>query len=170
MKSLSRNHLFSLLLSLTVALVMSSCNRNTIYSHYAHIPVVGWDREDTLFFTVSQLREGGVFTEELGLRTTDQYPYTSLTMIVNQQVFPSGFFQRDTVTVKLVDEEGNRQGGGLNLFQYTVPFAEVQLTDIDSLIVTVTHYMKRENLPGITEVGLTVTTLRDSVRHRYGGK
>ena len=170
MKSLSRNHLFALLLFLTVALVLSSCNRNTVYSHFAHIPVVGWDRGDTLFFTVSNLREGGVFTEELGLRSTNQYPYTSLTMIVKQEVFPSRFLQRDTVTVKMVDNEGNRLGGGLNLFQYTVPFAQVQLTETDSLVVSVTHYMKRDVLPGITEVGLTVTTSNGSAQHQYEGK
>lgn len=156
MRSLSNSFLFYALY-LTVALVMSSCNRKAVYSHYEHTAINGgWERTDTLHFLMPPVGKGGVFSEELGLRATSAYPFTSLTMIVSQQALPSGSFRSDTVTVALTDSDGNRLGEGFHLCQYTCQLPDVRLNEQDSLDIMICHYMKRETLIGISDIGMTI--------------
>ena len=156
MRSQSSNPLFYAL-CLTVALIMSSCNRKAIYSHYEHTDIYnGWERGDTLEFLVPKVGEEGTYSEELGLRTTMTYPFTSLTMIVSQQALPSGFSRNDTVTMELTDEEGNRLGDGITLYQNVYALPDIHLSEQDSLRIVVLHNMKRESLPGISDVGMTI--------------
>ena len=152
------NRSFLLYLVFTVALVMSSCNRKAIYSHYEHTDISsGWGRGDVLEFMVPKVvGKEGTYSEELGLRTTMDYPFTSVTLIVRQQALSSGFFRNDTVTVVLTDGEGNRLGEGITLYQNTYTLPDVQLSEQDSLRIVVQHYMKRESLPGISDVGITI--------------
>lgn len=136
---------------------MSSCNRKTIYSHYEHTDISnGWERGDVLEFMLPKVGEEGTYSEELGLRTTMDYPFTSVTLIVSQQALPSGFSRNDTVTVALTDGEGNRLGDGITLYQNVYALPDVQLSEQDSLRIVVQHYMKRESLPGISDVGITI--------------
>ncbi len=107
-------------------------------------------------FMVPKVGKEGTYSEELGLRTTMDYPFTSVTLIVRQQALSSGFFRNDTVTVVLTDGEGNRLGEGITLYQNTYTLPDVQLSEQDSLRIVVQHYMKRESLPGISDVGITI--------------
>ena len=47
---------------ITVATTMVSCNRNTVYDHYEHTPLTGWEKNDTLIFQMPAFAEGGEFT------------------------------------------------------------------------------------------------------------
>ena len=69
-----------LLLFFTVALVTASCNRKTIYSHYEHTPLDGWEKNDTLVFSVPPVKHDGVYREMIGLRTSSAYPFMGLTL------------------------------------------------------------------------------------------
>ena len=59
-----------LMLMITVALALAGCNRKTIYSHYEHTPIGGWEKVDHLSFTLSPVPESGsmVPTRLWGLR------------------------------------------------------------------------------------------------------
>ena len=83
------------------------------------------------------------------------YPFTTLTLVVDRMLYPSMAISRDTVTCSLVDRRGRRQGtGGISYFQYQQRLRDVQVKAGDSLVVYVRHYMKREMLPGISDVGI----------------
>jgi gliding motility-associated lipoprotein GldH len=136
---------------------MGSCNRKAIYSHYDHTDIrEGWDRGDTLEYLIPKMGKEGMYSEEVGLRTTTAYPFTSLTMIVKQQAFPSGFSRSDTVTISLTDSVGNRLGNGIMLYQNNCQLPDVQLSGEDSLKILISHYMKRESLRGISDIGVTI--------------
>ena len=146
-----------LLILLTVALALASCNRKTIYSHYEHTPLDGWEKNDTLVFSVPPVKYDGVYREMIGLRTSSAYPFMGLTLVVEQEVWPSGLTRSDTLWCRLVDSDGNIQGEGISNFQYNFQLLNLRLNSSDSLRVTVRHNMKREILPGISDIGLTLT-------------
>jgi gliding motility-associated lipoprotein GldH len=146
-----------LLILLTVALALASCNRKTIYSHYEHTPLDGWEKNDTLVFSVPPVRHDGVYREMIGLRTSSAYPFMGLTLVVEQEVWPSGLTRSDTLWCRLVDSDGNIQGEGISNSQYNFQLLNLRLNSSDSLRVTVRHNMKREILPGISDIGLTLT-------------
>ena len=84
-------HLLTILI-LAVAVVLTGCDRNKVYSHYEHVPQGGWDKTDTLFFEVPPVKEAGTYQEEIGIRTDLDYPFQSLALVVAQEIHPKGEF------------------------------------------------------------------------------
>ena len=140
-----------LMLTLTTA-----CHRRPIYSHYEPVDIDNWQRDDTLHFIVPQIAETGCYRETLGLRANLSYPFTSLLLIIRQQAIPSGTSRCDTMMVDLIDKDGKSLGHGISHFQYDIPLKNIALEANDTLYIDIRHNMKRESLPGITDVGITL--------------
>lgn len=152
-----RNHYSRLLIIVvTVALTVVGCNRKTIYSHYEPTPVEGWEMGEELLYQVGPLADSGVYEAAVGIRITSDYPYTGLTLLVEQSVMPGLRKYVDTVSVELMDHDGTVLGQGVSTFQYVIPYRRLRLDKNDSLRVSVSHYMTQETLPGILDVGLIV--------------
>ena len=57
-------------------------------------------------------------------------------------------------TAKLIDQRGNSKGiGGISYYQYNFNLKDITVMKGDSIIVSVRHNMKREILPGISDIG-----------------
>lgn len=93
---------------------------------------------------------------EMGLRVTGDYPFMALTLVVEQTVLPKGNIARDTIDCQLFDRQGRHLGGGISYFQYTFPVKSMRLKAGDSLRVTIYHDMKKEILPGVSDVGISL--------------
>lgn len=141
---------------LTVAATLLSCNRKTVYDHYQPLEHGEWNKDDTLVFDIRPVTQGGVYKEEVGLRTTGDYPFTGLSLIVEQTVLPAKVTRCDTLRCRLAGEDGSIKGRGVGCYQYRFHLTNVTLADGDSLNVRIRHNMRRENLPGITDVGMKV--------------
>ena len=141
---------------LMAVMVLTGCRRTTVYSHYEHTPVAGWEKTDHLSFVYSPATADGTFREDVGLRINGAYPFMGLTLIVEQQLFPSGMHRSDTLTCKLIDADGTPLGKGVSFYQYRFHLCNMQLSRGDSLHVSIRHNMKREILPGIADVGITL--------------
>lgn len=142
--------------ALATALFAASCSRRTAYNHYVSTPLAGWEKNDTLSFGVSPVDSAGMYGTWLGLRVTDAYPFTALTLIVEQHVLPAGSLVVDTLHCQLTDRRGNAVGKGVAYHQYRFPVSTMPLQHGDSLFVRVRHDMKREILPGISDVGVAL--------------
>ena len=66
---------------------LPSCKHSTVFDSYAHTPIAGWEKNDTLSFEIPPLLEGGYYNESLGLRITGNYPFMGLTLIVEQNIY-----------------------------------------------------------------------------------
>ena len=153
-----RSNKWLCLIGLTVALVVAGCDRKTIYHHYEHTPLAGWERGDTLFFTVKPVGQGTVAVRRaVELRTADSYPFRALSLIVEQTVLPSCRTSRDTLDCPLVTPDGTVLGQGITLYQYHFSLPDASLEEGDSLSLRVYHNMKRETLPGIADIGIRLT-------------
>ncbi|PTL34184.1 gliding motility lipoprotein GldH [Prevotella sp. oral taxon 376] len=137
-------------------LVLSACG-NKVYDRYEHTPIGGWEKNDTLTFHVPKMAKAGVYQEELGLRIDNSFPFMRLALIVETTVIPDFQVLRDTVTPELVDAHGRYTGSGISHFQYTVPVREIHLKEGDSLRICIRHDMKREIMPGISDVGIILS-------------
>jgi len=155
-------------LLLTVALVTASCNRKTIYHHYEHTPLTGWEKNDTLLFTLTPSVQRAVVQRSIELRISNSYPFRSLCLIVEQTTIPAkgtgtilqrskSPLRRDTVNCDLIDPEGNIMGKGANLYQYSFRMTDISLNEGDSLRINIRHNMKRETIPGISDIGIRMT-------------
>ena len=145
------------LLLLTVALAIAGCNRNTIYHHYEHTPLEGWEKNDTLVYCVPAASQRAVVKREVEMRISGEFPFQSIYLIVEQTTLPSHIRRRDTVNCNLINSHGIIMGDGLSLFEYRFPMPDISLNEGDSLFVCIRHNMKREILPGVADVGLRLT-------------
>lgn len=144
------------LLAAMLLLVLSACNRKLVYDLYLSTPISGWEKNDTLSYDIRPVSGTDTYDMWLGLRTSEAYPFTAITLIVEQHIYPKDTIVNDTVNCKLTDRHGNASGTGVNFHQYRFPVTELQLQDGDSIHIRVRHDMKREILPGISDVGISL--------------
>lgn len=137
-------------------IMIAACNRRLVYDKYVSTPVAGWEKNDTLSFEISPVDSAASYQSYLGLRITDAYPFTALTLIVEQHVYPRDEIKIDTVHCQLTDNRGNATGNGLSYHQYKFPITLMQLQHGDSIHVRVRHDMKREILPGVSDIGMSL--------------
>ena len=130
-----------------------ACTDNRVYDQYVHTPVNGWEKNDTLVFNLRRMAIAGEYASQLGVRITNDYPFMGVTLIVEQTVYPSLRHYVDTLNCKLIDVKGNSTGIGLSYHQYAFPITTFALNTADSVVVQVRHDMKREILPGSSDIG-----------------
>ncbi len=137
-------------------IAVASCSTDTVYNSYSHTPLAGWEKNDTLVFCVPRVSESGLYDQYIGLRMTNAFPFTSISLIIEQQVLPKGKAFADTVKCEITDIRGNFLGDGVSSYQYLVPLHSEMLTKGDSLRLKIRHNMKREILPGVSDVGIKI--------------
>lgn len=140
---------------------LSSCKDNLVYDQYIHTPIAGWEKNDTLSFDIPPLSATGTYQEQLGLRITGAYPFMGLTLIVEQSIYPNKSKKNkiekvDTIQCDLIDHNGITRGQGISYYQYNFPINIYQFQENDSIHITIRHDMKREILPGISDIGIKV--------------
>lgn len=164
---MKRSSSLGILLVLTVALTIVGCNRKTVFSRYQSVDLSGWEQDDSLVFDVPPLETADIYAAEIGLRANSSYPFTSLTMIVEQRAPLSRIEKADTIELAMVNHEGISKGKGIGLLSYSYALPPLTLTKGDSLHVCVRHFMRRNPLPGVSNVGFT---LHGGGQHLYAGR
>jgi gliding motility-associated lipoprotein GldH len=139
--------------------LMAACNSGTLYSSYVSMGGEGWNRQDTIHFNLNPMEHAGLFAEEVGLRTNGAYPFTTISMIVEQQAQPSGLHRTDTINVSITDKEGTVLGEGICLYQYHTQLKPMKLLKGDTLSVDIRHNMVRQQLNGVNDVGFTLNEI-----------
>ncbi len=142
--------------------VFSSCCQGTVFDEYVHTPIAGWEKNDTLSFDIPPLQESGFYQESLGLRITGDYPFMGLTLIVEQNIYHNmrkmaAECKVDTLNCQLVDQNGASKGQGISYIQYNFPINLYEMHQGDSIHIAIRHDMKREILPGVSDVGVKIS-------------
>lgn len=181
-------HCFVIIIAVCLV-AFASCTGNMVYDHYEHTPISGWDKVDELTFDVPALKDSGRYATNLGLRVNDAFPFQSLTLVVEQYVYPTSIqnsksktqtskserinpFAKevkvkrvvgkpkvyvDTITCSFFDRKGAVEGQGISYYQYHFRVSELDFQQGDSIHIVVRHDMKREIMPGIADVGISIS-------------
>jgi gliding motility-associated lipoprotein GldH len=152
-----QNKALILILAMAGFLMMAACDRSVVYNHYEHVDNEGWERNDTMHFYVPPIKQAGTYHQQLMLRTNNQLPFLGISVIVEQDIYPVGRKLRKRINCKLVEQNGHVIGSGISCYQYTFDVDSVQLNEGDSLHMYVMHYMKQENMQGISDVGILIS-------------
>ena len=137
-----------------VVMGFTSCDTNTPYYHYAHTPIDGWEKNDTLRYDVQPLKKGGEHQITVALRLNGAYPFRKLYLIMEQDIYPRLQYKTDTICFDVTSKEGRFTGNGISYYQYTVPVCREHFMENDSIHITIRHAMKRDILPGISDIGI----------------
>ena len=145
--------LFIIVAASAGAAAVVSCDNKTVFHSYHHTIITGWEKNDTLSYSIPPLKEPGRYRESVGLRINSAYPFTSITLVIKQDIFPGKRSKTDTIKCQFSDERGYRTSNGVSCYQYDVPLIDIDLRRGDSIQISIQHAMKREMLPGISDVG-----------------
>src|SRR5574344_532423 len=130
-----------------LTVILASCNGNKVYDKYDHTPIAGWEKNDTLNFDVPKMLTAGAYEGSLGLRINGAYPFTGLTLIIEQTILPERKTLVDTINCNLVNSKNGRaKGQGVSYYQYNYRIRDLDLKQGDSLHISIRHDMKREIL------------------------
>ena len=149
-------HAPKLIAAIGALLSLPGGNEHVIYHSYRHVPGSGWSRRDTLTFDIDTVRAEATYQFELGLRSTDSYPYTVIWLAVEREFSHPDTLRRDTVKCQLMDPVTHRMGKGIYMYQYDVPVPPMALRRGQTGQVRIIHLMQREVLPGIHDVGVLI--------------
>ena len=144
-------------IGLGLTFLWMSCDHKTVYSHYQHVSIAGWEKNDALSYGIEPMKQDGSFHEAIGVRINGTFPFMRLTLIIDQTIHPSMEQFSDTLVCNLIDENGNAKGQGISHYQYTFPLHDISLQKGDSLNIHIRHDMKREILPGVADIGVMLT-------------
>ena len=144
-------------IGLVILLTCVACDHKTVYSQYESVAISGWEKNDMLSFSTPPIQQTGDFQEKIGLRISGLYPFMGLTLIIDQTKLPSMETERDTLNCDLIDHNGNAKGPGISNYQYEIALKTIALNEGESLHIDIRHDMKREILPGVSDVGIILT-------------
>lgn len=139
-----------------VGLLLAACTHRPVAYEYRSTPVEGWEPGDSLHFRIDTLRQSADYVLTLGLRSSSAvpYPFQSVWLVVTQQWHNPERTLRDTVECRLTSPDGDVEGTGVSIYQVEQPLRQLRLTEGSWADITIIHCMRREVLPGITNVGI----------------
>ena len=146
-------------LTLCVLFLLNACHTDTSYHVYQAVSgEEGWDKSDSLAFHLPVGLSSGEYRMEIGLRHTGEYPYRDIWLSVTQSEGDSIPPRTDTLHIYLTDEKGHwvQSGamGGLYQHVYVSDKPVIFSTDSIDRIFRITHLMRQNPLPGISDVGI----------------
>lgn len=128
-------------------LLTVSCQDNTIYHSFQPVNATGWNKSDTLCFSLPDSIYSPHYQYEVGIRHKDSYPYRDIWLTINQ----------DTIHLYLADSIGNWKGNGIGeMRQVTYP---IQLNTLQGDSISsfrITHIMQDNPIHGIHDIGIRI--------------
>ena len=151
-----RNKPYAIIILLAL-LILCGCQQQVAYHAFRHIYEPGWDKTDTLYFDISPVAKDGNYRLDAELRTDKNYPFQQLTIEIEQTIYPSKESFNNNIDCNLISESGVIEGDGISYFQYEFYVRGLSLHKGDSVHICLTHNMKREIMPGISDVGVKLS-------------
>lgn len=111
----------SVLVSFVLALFLSSCNKNIVYSKYQTFEDEQWYTKDKAVFDLEINDTQTLNNISLMVRHAETYPYNNLFLFVTTK-YPDGKVLTDTMEVILANSKGEWLGSGVgDIFDFKVP-------------------------------------------------
>lgn len=136
-------------------LSVAACDTRTLFHEYRSLPVVGWERGDTLVFEAEVPDSAVACRLFVEVRNRNGYPYRNLPLSLIWES-PDGVCSTpDTLQLMLADANGVWSGKGWGgLFLSVFPCGEITVSRPGIYRFKLTHRLPDEKVSGINDVGL----------------
>lgn len=137
--------------------LLLSCQQNKYNTYcYVPIPVSGWERDSIITIPLDTIRENGIYEMSVGVRSYYGYPYKYLWLQISTEIYCPGWKTTDTLKCNITDENGRYLGAGLNIFEKQYFLKETYLKKGQYGFVRIKQIMRRNPLPGVSDIGLSL--------------
>lgn len=147
--------------SFCILALFSGCGRSTAYHSFRHIGNNAWNNRDTISFSLDSLPDNATYDFLIELRTNFSYPYQSIWLAVEREMRNPHLILRDTAECLLNNDRENRNLPGIHSHTHSIPLNPIPLYKGQTGRIRVIHLMRRETLPGISDVGLCVRRIEN---------
>ena len=115
-----------------------------------------WAANDTIHFDVPIQSENLKTSLSIGVRTTDDYPYTALHL--KAIICKNGKFgEEKDVRIDIYENSGKNKGKGFLYYEHTSPLSLPLEIDADSTYtINIVHSMKGNAISGVSNVGILI--------------
>jgi gliding motility-associated lipoprotein GldH len=153
---MTRSSILSLLCCIWV---LNSCSDpDLVLEEFVEVDGASWYADSTLTIRFEQLEPEGIYEMGMHLRHNQDYPYSNL--FVLREVYHNDVRQfGDTLQIAVADSYGRWLGEGVgDVRQMDFPYrkSRVKLQGEGVYTFTFTHAMRKEPLPGVVSVGLSI--------------
>ena len=143
---LKKNNITLIAIALLI-MILAACNGNTVYHQYKAVSLRGWEKSDTLCFSIALQDTNRPLHLFIETRHSEAYPYANLYLFINN----------DTVEYQLTNKNGKWTGIGLNaIYQNRFAYKDISLKHPDTLQIRICHGMTDKALKGISDIGICV--------------
>lgn len=159
----------NVLVVLSIALVFSACDSNTVWSETQSIAGI-WDKQEAIIFTVPSLDSLKSYNVFINLRNTNEYPFNNVFLIAAIE-FPHGKTITDTLEYKMAYPNGEWMGEGIGSVKENKLWLRenIQFSESGNYNIILTQAVRNNGeregvsqLPGITDVGVSIEEVTQS--------
>lgn len=138
-------------------LVMSSCNKDVVFSEYKTFENNEWAAKNKAVFDLEITDTQSLNNISLMVRHADSYPYNNIFLFVTTS-YPDGKVLTDTMEIMLANQKGEWQGSGVgDIFDLKVPVKKnVRFPLAGKYQFTFEQGMRVDPLPLIMDFGLEI--------------
>jgi gliding motility-associated lipoprotein GldH len=154
---IKRINRFSFVFILTYLLLLSSCNKNVVFTDSLEMPGSTWKLLDIPAFNIpitDTLNSNNVF---FTIRTGSSYPFRNIYLFVTT-TSPDGKSITDTLQYNLADEKGKWYGKGFGeIHELNLPYkTNVYFPLKGTYQFKIQHGMRLEDLKGVYDFGVRI--------------
>lgn len=141
-----------LLFLAALALALTACRQDIVYSHFCSIPSENWHIDSVAQFDYTIEDAGIDYQMLLYVRHTERYPYQNMWLFVDNGIY------QDTIEFYLADDRGQWLGDKKHgLMEMPILLEEqIHYPDTGTYRLTVQHGMRDSLLRGVADVGLEI--------------
>lgn len=139
-----------------LTLTLWACSTRFSHNEFRSIDAQGWNREDTLVFTLDSVPQEGDYCIEVATRLAHDFPYRSL-VFIETITCDSTLLVKDTIRASLIDSTLAPRYKGVFCNPMILHERKVKLPAKSRCEVKLQHIMWREDIKGITDIGVRIT-------------
>lgn len=143
---------------LLLSIALSGCQEQPYYEQYQEVAPSGWHKDSVKSFAVEIEDTTATYAVIFNLRANSQYPYSNLYLFRNIGS-EAGKEYADTANLTLANAYGEWLGTGVgDLKTFSRPFRAqpLRFNRRGTFRFNFTQAMRRDTLPGVEDVGLTL--------------
>ena len=149
------------LIAISTIMVFTACNTTDFFNEYQSLSD-GWKKNEPVVFDFESLDTLKTYDAYLNIRTTNEYPYSNLFVIV-KMTEPEGASMMDTLQYEMANPDGSMMGSGFtDIIEHKLVWRKnISLKKQGVYTIEVNHATRKINevngdvvLNGVTEIGL----------------
>lgn len=149
------------LIAISTIMVFTACNTTDFFNEYQSLSD-GWKKNEPVVFDFESLDTLKTYDAYLNIRTTNEYPYSNLFVIV-KMTEPEGASMMDTLQYEMANPDGSMMGSGFtDIKEHKLVWRKnISLKKQGVYTIEVNHATRKINevngdvvLNGVTEIGL----------------